>query len=65
VPKMKDNMRGNRRYGLRELPRPPQRRRGRRPRPSWSPQEKEGEIISSPHSLPPKILPSPGDLFGQ
>jgi hypothetical protein len=27
--------------------------------------EKEGEIHSSPQSLPPKNLPSPGDLFSQ
>jgi hypothetical protein len=26
---------------------------------------KEGKITSSPHSLPPEVLPSPGDLFHQ
>jgi hypothetical protein len=27
--------------------------------------EEEGEITPSPHSPPPKDLPSPGDLFSQ
>jgi hypothetical protein len=39
MPKTKGSMRGSRGDGLRALLEPPQRRRGRRPLLSWSPQE--------------------------